>query len=234
VRSGCIVKFGFKRRSEQGSNSVAQALAAQDSQALGAALREQDVALLVAEAAGQQVPAILTDSAGIRAIAVLSGSEAAQRFGGPAVATVRGDRVAEIAHRQGVDAVLFDPAGPAPVRFAPGALQAMIDGIVAGSDGQAVLVGDLEVLPARSAEADRVRDFLARRTGEEIETFVFDRLVARRFVLTVGVQGSDDSVRAVVEGLSREPDVGMVDVVQLDDETSRLLAGKLPGSKGTM
>jgi hypothetical protein len=117
------------------TKSIAEALSTHDEGELREALRSQQVAMLLTEGEEGNVPAVITDDTGVRAVAVFTSQAAFKLWGRPeVVGMVPGSEVASIALSQGVDQVLFDPAGPAPVGFAPAALEALAQGVVAGED----------------------------------------------------------------------------------------------------
>jgi hypothetical protein len=215
-----------------GANPVGQALAEGDAAALSAALRSSRVALPVAERDGAVVPAILTDGAGTRSLAAFTSQDALARWGAATtVEMVPGHALPDLAQGQRVDDVLFDPAGPTPVRFGPGQLRAIVDGVVGDVSGRTRLIGELELVPASSPEGEELGRRLLERIARtrSIEVYLVDRLVGQHFVLTVGVYGSDDDysmVRRAVEEVA--PGTGPVDVLRLDRRTRKTLRRDMP------
>ncbi len=221
------------------ADPIGEALAGGDPAALSAALRSFKVALPVAERDGAVVPAIFTDDAGTRSLAAFTSQNALTRWGAAtAVEMVPGHALPDLADRQRVDDVFFDPAGPTPVRFGPDQLRAIVDGVVGEVSGRTRLIGELELVPALSPEGEELGRTLRGRPdlkAPKPEVYLVDRLVGQHFVLTVGVYGTDDEysmVRRAVEEVA--PGTAPVDVLRLDRKMRRTLRRHMPEARLSM
>lgn len=219
--------------SDQGDASVTQALASGDPRLLGQALREHPVAILITDNAGERVPAVLVDGSGVRCLAAFTSQAALTSWGPAVVEMVPGSELPDLAQGQGVDQVLFDPAGPVPVRFEPASLRAIVDGVLGSSDGT-TLVGDLEVLAADSAEGAELRTRLEADRADHLdgEVYLVDRLVGRHFVPTVAFFGADsefEQLRDLVQ--QRAAGLGVIDVLRLDEQARRAIVSGLPSAR---
>ena len=216
------------------TTTVSDALASGDPATLARALAEHSVVVPVAARDGAVVPLVLVDGAGVRCLPAFTSQDALDRWGhGGTVEVVPGPDVARLAAVQQADQVLFDPAGPVPVRLSPDVLATLSDGVVTDGDGL-VLVGDLQVLPARGEDAtvlaERLRPWLAAVPSAEV--WLVDRLAGGHAVLTVAVHGSADDVDAVRRAVAeRAAGIAVVDVLHLDRATRDALDAELPGSR---
>ena len=220
--------------SQTGWAPITQSLVDHDERALGSALRDGRVVLVMTDR-GSSTPAVLTGADGIRSVIAFSSPESfdlwdRQEF----VGLVPGGQTAAVASGQEVQAVLFDPAGPAPVSLPPAYLQEIIDGIV-HDDGVAALMGG-ESLRLRPAPADQVRavaDAVAATGGQGLELYLVQRLAGTRWLATLAVYGPGPAVAALAGRLSAHPAPGLevLDVVAVPDSVRAQLASALPQTR---
>lgn len=215
------------------TNPVAQALAAGSDVALREALSQSRVAIIMTARDGQNVPAIMTDGEEVRSLVVFSGQETFELWQRPEVVDmVPGSELGNLAVAQRVDRVLFDPAGPTPMGFAPGALQAIIDGISTNDLGEEVLLGEQAFREGPATEQTLgLRKLVASWLREPAEAYVLERVIQGHGVTTLAVSAPEAKIQDLVLSLSGAPGIGTVDVVVLDAPTRDLIREQIPQAR---
>lgn len=211
-------------------STISEALAAGDTAALREALLVNDVVVIFTDNGGNRAPVILTDAEDRRSVAAFSSQGALDAFSRSAlVGVVPGSELADLGIRQGVDAILIDPAGPSPAMFRPQDLRDLIDGLEAQGDGsEARLRGDQDFLePAESDQVGAVRKAARSLVPADVPAFLVDRVSGEHRVLTLALNADAGRVRAVAEALEGLIP-GTLDVLRLDDAAREVLEAAAP------
>lgn len=219
--------------SESGAlNPLATALRDHDEARLRALLRDVTVGLVTAERDGQTVPAIATGGDGIPTLLVFSGQDTFARWSEPErLWFVPAVDLPGLAVAQGVGGILFDPAGPTAAGFAPEGLRSLIEGLELGDAGEQVLREGMDVQVPVAEAAVGLRAAVAEYADATLETYVVERLVPGRAVLTVCAYGAGVAVAALAHALSTDPRVGAVDVIAISAEQREYFATDLPATR---
>jgi hypothetical protein len=212
------------------------ALESHDPVKLRTALGQATVAVLATtvpnDGVGEDVRVrIATGPDGRRSLIVFTGRDAARAFDGGGSAMVRpGRELVGMARYQGVDSVVFNPAGPSgTATIATAALEQIMDGFDAPATvGGAGVIGQLAVLPATWDPAP----FALRLAAlAPLEAYAFDRLGGAEPIPSLGIVGADAVLERVVEILSSGHELRVIDVLQLNRQTADEVAAALPDAR---
>lgn len=209
------------------------ALARQDREGLAQALTSSLFLVPLVDGASTRTPLLVVDADERRLLPVFSGADALRAWGrGERYGGVSGRGLVDLVREQGVDAVLFDPAGPAAAELAPRLLEELLDGVVPGAGGGHRTTGALRVRPAPAppeALLAALRD-AARDYGTAV--WLFERAAGSGAVLTVGVAGQAQAAQ-LASRLGQVPGLPVVDVLALPPDAAAAVAAQVPGGRIT-